>query len=1018
VRNPFRKKEVAPVVQKPTFDWMEFVSLKTPLLIVSREGIIRKINQSARESFFDGAGEIPGRSLQSIEPRPMWTRVAEEVRRAQQLRQPRSVEVTEDLSGRVWEFDIRVLEHSTGDHVALLAFEVTELKRMEMVLQHQSQYISSVHETTLGIINRLDTQDLLNPILTQACALTGVTDGFIYRVEPSGQEMNLSVGVGKASDLAGSNIKPGEGLAGRVWETGEPLLLKDYGSVLPPLLTTRHHELHAVVAVPLKSDSHVIGVLGLASDEEKRNWGSSEVEALNRVAQLASVALDNAEMYRSMQQELAERKRAQEAFRESEENYRLLFERSPLPMWVYDRRTLRFLAANDAAVRYYGYSREELLSMSVGEISYSEDAGALLLKLAKGIPELTNTGAWRHRKKDGTAIDVEVVSHEILFGGKRAMMELMNDVTERKLAEEALQKREEHFRSLIENASDLILIANSHGTLSYISPSVDRALYYSPEELLGRNLFEFVHPEDFSHAFTAMARNIQSPGESQPVEWRVRHKLGHWRVFEVIGKCVLDRAEEPSVILNARDITERKAAEEKLMHDALHDPLTNLPNRLVFMDRLGQAIKRSKRNLNYVFAVLFLDLDHFKLVNDSLGHIVGDELLVAMARRLEVGLRPGDTIARLGGDEFAILLEDLAEVGAMEQIAARIQLEVAAPFELGDQIIYTTASIGIAFNAPNYNRPEEILRDADTALYQAKSLGKSCHAVFNATMHEQAVKLLRLRTDLRQALDRNEFRVFYQPVVSLKSGRITGFEALVRWQHPNFGLLAPAQFIAVAEESNVIAPLGLWVLGEACRQTREWQNLYPQEPPLSISVNLSVKQLAQPDLDVQIEAVLQETGLSAQSLKLEITESVFMKNAESMASVLAKLNALGAQLQIDDFGTGYSSLSYLHKFPFDNLKIDRAFVSSMTTNAKNAQIVRTIVLLAHNLGMTVTAEGVETIEQLSELTELNCEEGQGYFFSKPVEACEVEPLIASQLKRGMCLASSNLEADYCAESVN
>ncbi len=1013
------RKEAEPIAaQTQGLDLMEFVTRKSPLLIVSGEGFIRKINQSARESLFNRAGEIPGRSLQSIEPTSMWTRVAEEVRRAQQLRQPRSVEVTEDLSGRVWEFDIRVLENSTEDQVALLAHDVTELKRVERVLQHQSQYISSIHETTLGIINRLDTQDLLNPILTQACALMGVTDGFVYMVDPSGQEMKLSVGVGKVSGLTGSSIRPGEGLAGRVWETGEPLLLKDYGSALPPLLTTRHQELHAVVAVPLKSDSHVIGVLGLASDEEKRHWGPGEVGALNRFAQLASVALDNAEMYRSMQQELADRKRAEAASRESEEKYRLLFDGSPLPMWVYDRRTLRFLAANHAAVRYYGYSREELLSMSVGEISCSDDAGALLLELAKRIPELTNTGAWRHRKKDGTAIDVEVVSHEILFGGKRAMLELMNDVTERKHAEEALQKREEHFRSLIENASDLILIANSHGTLSYVSPSVDRALYYGPEELLGRNLFEFVHPEDFSHAFSAMAHNLQSPGESQPVEWRIRHKLGHWRVFEVIGKCVLDRAEEPSVILNARDITERKVAEEKLMHDALHDPLTNLPNRLVFMDRLGQAIKRSKRNSNYVFAVLFLDLDHFKLVNDSLGHLFGDDLLIAMARRLEGGLRPGDTIARLGGDEFAILLEDLVEPGAVEQIAARMQMEVAAPFELGDQIIYTTASIGIAFNSLSYNSPEEVLRDADTALYQAKGVGKSCHAIFNTTMHEQAVKLLRLRTDLRQALERNEFSVHYQPVVSLRSGRITGFEALVRWQHPSYGMLAPAQFITVAEESNMIAPLGLWVLGEACRQTREWQTLYPHDPPLSISVNLSVKQLAQPDLVVQIARVLQETGLEPQSLKLEITESVFMKNAESMASVLSSLNALGAQLQIDDFGTGYSSLSYLHKFPFDNLKIDRAFVSTMTTNAKNAHIVRTIVLLAHNLGMTVTAEGVETIEQLSELTELNCEQGQGYFFSKPVEASEVERLIASQLKRGLCHSVSTVETDYWAETVN
>ena len=996
---------------------MEIDSLKSPILIINSEGIVEKVNHTASEVFFGRSREIIGRSLETIEPRQMWTTVAEEVRIARQLRESRSLEVTEVLRGRVWQFDIRLVQqHSGNNQVVLLALEVTEQKRMEKALQHQSEYIASVHETTFGIMNRLDIQALLKSIITRACALTSVPDGFIYLVDPTGQEMMLSAGVGKMSNSIGSRIKLGEGLTGRVWQTGERLLLDDYPNGLPHQ-SNRREELQAVIGVPLKSDSLVIGVLGLASAEEGRRLADGEVEALNDLAQLASVALDNAQMYRAMRQELADRERAETALRESEEKYRLLFERSPLPMWVYDAQTLSILATNDAAVRFYGYSRDELLSMRVGDISYSDNTGALLLKLSKAIPELTNTGAWKHRKKDGTATDVEVVSHEILFAGRRAMLELMNDVTERKRAEEALQKREEHFRSLIENASDLILITNSHGTLSYISPSADRALYYSPEELIGRNLFEFIHPEDFSNAFAAMERTLQSPGEGQPVEWRIKHKLGHWRVYEAIGKCVLDYGHEPSIVLNARDITERRAAEEKLMHDALHDPLTDLPNRLVFLDRLGQAIKRSKRNSNYLFAVLFLDLDHFKLVNDSLGHLVGDELLIAMSRRLERCLRPGDTIARMGGDEFTMILEDLEDTDAVEQIAARIQMEIAAPFQVGEQLIYTTASIGIAFSDSHYSSPEEMLRDADTALYQAKGLGKSCHAIFNATMHDQAVKLLELRTDLVLALERNEFRVYYQPVVSLRSGRITGFEALVRWQHPTYGMLAPGQFIGVAEETNLIGPLGLWVLREACTRTLEWQTLYPHSPQLSISVNLSVRQLAQPDLDTQIQRVLNETGFAPESLKLEITESIFMKNPEAMASILSRLNSLGVQLQLDDFGTGYSSLSYLHKFPFDNLKIDRAFVSNMNTNAKNAQIVRTIVMLAHNLGMGVTAEGVETIEQLSELTAINCEEGQGYFFSMPVDGSQVERLIVSQLERGMC-PSQPPPTDCYSESVN
>ena len=471
------------------------------------------------------------------------------------------------------------------------------------------------------------------------------------------------------------------------------------------------------------------------------------------------------------------------------------------------------------------------------------------------------------------------------------------------------------------------------------------------------------------------------------------------KAYEELERRVEERTAElsGSNVLLKQEISDRQRAEEELLHSAFHDSLTGLPNRALFMDRLGHAVERAKRRENYLFAVLFLDLDRFKVVNDSLGHMAGDQLLLAIASRITACLRSADTVARLGGDEFTILLEDIKDVSYAKHVANRIHEELMLPFNLSGNEVFTTTSIGIALSATGYERPEQLLRDADTAMYQAKARGKARHEVFDIAMHASAIALLQLETDLRRALERQEFRIYYQPIVSLLSGRIKGFEALVRWQHPERGLVSPTEFLPVAEETGLMIPIGWWVFHEACRQMHLWQIQFPVNPPLTISVNLSDKQFSQPNLSKQIEKILHETSLDPRSLKVEITESVIMENAESATTMLSQLRSLGVQLYMDDFGTGYSSLSYLHRFPLDMLKIDRSFVSRMGVDDENSEIVRAIVTLAHNLSMNVTAEGVETTEQLALLQVLKCEYGQGYFFSKPVDAEAAAALIAKQL---------------------
>jgi len=437
------------------------------------------------------------------------------------------------------------------------------------------------------------------------------------------------------------------------------------------------------------------------------------------------------------------------------------------------------------------------------------------------------------------------------------------------------------------------------------------------------------------------------------------------------------------------DITERRAAEEQLLHDAFHDHLTGLPNRALFLDRVGSALARAQRHPANQFAVLFFDLDRFKVVNDSLGHAVGDQVLAAVTERLSRCVRPGDTVARLGGDEFAVLLDDITDRNAATEFANRINETLARPFFIAGNEVYTSASIGISSSRTGYTRAEDMLRDADTAMYRAKHLGKARHQVFDTAMHARAMRQLLLENDLRRAIERGELGLFFQPIVNTLARELSGLEVLLRWHHPDWGAVALHEFLPLAEETGLILPIGEWVLEKACAQLKQWRHASPHCDRLALSVNLSGRQIAQGDLAKQVAEALRRHQLPASSLRVEITEGILMEHLEPAGTSLQQLKDAGVAVDIDDFGTGYSSLSYLHRFPIDRVKIDRSFVGAMLADPQSHEIVRAVVALARSLDMEPVAEGVETREQLTALADIGCTLVQGYLLGRPAPAADV-----------------------------
>jgi len=604
-------------------------------------------------------------------------------------------------------------------------------------------------------------------------------------------------------------------------------------------------------------------------------------------------------------------------------------------------------------------------------------------------PALPVTMRWR--RADGEYVYLEHRRMGVYDeGGDLIAVEgLAHDVTDAIRAREELGAHERRFTSLVQNVSDLIIVVDAHGVMQYASPSLERLLGYVGEEQLSGMQGERIHPDDIGRLRKAFV-DAQPPGPTTPVTTaRSLHKDGTWRWLEY---SVTDLRDDPSVrgyVVVARDITERKNAEQQLVHQALHDALTGLPNRALFLDRLGLALSRLERRPGLA-AVFFLDLDYFKVVNDSLGHSAGDQVLTAVADRLQQSLRDGDTAARLGGDEFAVLCDDLVDEGEAVQIAERLGEAIAArPVKLAGRELVVTVSIGVAFAALSSQRPEALLRDADAAMYRAKERGRARYELFDAAMRARAVARLETEAALREAIDQEQLSLSYQPEVLLRDGSLVGAEALLRWRPGVLDGLAEqatprADVIAVAEETGLIVPIGTWVVREACRHLARWRELAPDRAPERVSVNLSGRQLGRPELPDVVEEAIEAAGLSPNSLCLEITESVLMDDIDIAIAALKALKAIGVEIAVDDFGTGYSSLAHLRRFPVDILKIDHSFVAGLGSNPEDTAIVRAVLALARTLELGVVAEGVERPEQLQELRALGCERAQGNLFATPL----------------------------------
>jgi diguanylate cyclase (GGDEF)-like protein/PAS domain S-box-containing protein len=651
-----------------------------------------------------------------------------------------------------------------------------------------------------------------------------------------------------------------------------------------------------------------------------------------------------------------------------------------------------FKFLNSAWEKTLGFTKEELLSKPYIEFIHPQDRAATIAeaqKLTSGVETIAFEN--RYLCKDGSY--KWLLWNAAPFTEQKLIYCVVHDITQRKRVEEELCE----MNLVLENAVEGISRLDTQGRFITVNRAYADKVGYQPEEMLGMEWQATVYPEERETTFAAY-QYMLTTGKVE-VETRGVRKDGSVFYQHLVMISAYDKQQQFSGHYGfMKDVSERKQTEAQLWHQACHDALTGLPNRTLFIERLDRAIKRTKRQADYLFAVLFLDLDRFKVVNDSLGHLIGDQLLIAIAHRLEACLRPTDTVARFGGDEFTILLENIKDINHASYIAERIQQELTLPFNLSGHVVFTTASIGITLSTTNSNRPEDILRDADTTMYRAKASGKARCEIFDPTMHSQAMARLQLETDLQWALQRQEFELHYQPIVSLKNDEITGFEALLRWHHPVRGIIAAAEFIPIAEETGLIVPIDWWVLREACQQMRTWQRQFGLNSSITMSVNLSGKQFSQTDFIEEIEKIINDTTINSRSLKLEITESILIENAQSVSAILVKLQALGIRLSIDDFGTGYSSLSYLHQFPIDTIKIDGSFINNVDIDVEKIEIVRTIVGLAWNLGMDVVAEGVETNKQMYQVKALKCDFGQGYLFSRPLNREAVEALIATKMQ--------------------
>jgi diguanylate cyclase (GGDEF)-like protein/PAS domain S-box-containing protein len=679
--------------------------------------------------------------------------------------------------------------------------------------------------------------------------------------------------------------------------------------------------------------------------------------------------------------------------RQSEGRLQALVRNSSDMIAVIDVRGM-FTYVSPAAERLFGRPVDELLGGSPFPFIHPDDRDAVIATFtqAQDRPGEGDPVEFRVQLGDGTWRMLEAVANNLLDDPAIAGLVVnARDATERHRAERELRDAQERFRSAFEHAPIGMALSAIDGRFFRVNRALARMLGRAEDELLGASMLGLTHPDDRPQLVEATDRLLAGDVGTYQVEMRYLHVDGRAVWVGVSVSLVRDVAGQPLYMVSqAEDITERKASGERLAHQAIHDPLTGLPNRLLFVDRLRRALNDVDPQLHGGVgpppgrvAVLFLDLDHFKVVNDSLGHSAGDRLLVAVADRLRAAIRPDDTVARFGGDEFTVLCTGVPDETTARELAERVAAAVCRPVQLVEGEVFVTASVGIALSGGELETPETLLRNADSAMYGAKDHGRSRTELFDTGSHDRAITTLRTGNELHRALERSELRLHYQPIVSLETGRITGFEALMRWEHPERGMVRPDEFIPLAEETGLIVPMGRWALQEACRQVAWWHS---RGAPLTMSVNLSPRQLTESTLTDDFAEILRRSKVDPNAIWLEITESTLMRDAESAVTTLGKLRSLGVHLSVDDFGTGYSSMTYLKRFPVEALKVDRSFVDGLGEESGDTAICTAVVSLAHALGLRAVAEGVETAGQVAELRQLGCEMAQGYLFGRPEPA--------------------------------
>ncbi|MDQ3041055.1 MAG: PAS domain S-box protein [Acidobacteriota bacterium] len=929
-RDITERKQTEQAIQRSEAEMQAIFSAMTDIVMVfDSEGHYLKIGQNDPKLSYRPTVDLVGKKLHEVFPKSLADYFLDNVRLALEKRQ--SVRMEYSLkTGNEEHWFAAVVSPMMTDSAVVVARDISESKRAEKALMEREEQYRELFENANDLIYTHDLKGNLTSLNRAGEIITGFT-----------REEALKMNIKQVIELEYLELARRmtcQKIADEAPTTYELEIIAKPGHRVSLELSTRL----------ILQDGKPVGVQGIGRD-------------------------------------ITERKRAERELQTNEAQLKDLFDNAPTGYHELDREG-RIVRVNRTELEMLGYEAEEMLGRFIWEFVVDPISRDAVLEQLSGVKQ-TDLIERTFRRKDGSTLpvllEVRLITDE--SGTITGLRTTVQDITERKRAEESLVNSERRYRSLGEGIMHQVWTARPDGKLDYVN---GRAIEYHGstfERIIGDGWQKAVHPDDLPDCLKRWKYSLET-GRDYEAEFRLRRRDGEYRWHKSLATAALDSDGKVGNWFGTNsDINDRKLAEAKLNHNALHDALTNLPNRVKFMNHLKRAISRVERNPAFRFAVLFLDLDRFKVINDSLGHTIGDRLLIAIAERLELCIRPGDIVARLGGDEFTVLLDDINDSADAVRVANRFLEELSAPFKLDSYEVFSSASIGIIISDEVRRQPEDFLRDADTAMYRAKEAGKSRYEIFDREMHIRNMKLLQLENDLRRAIEKDEFRVYYQPIVELETGAIREFEALIRWQHPQHGLVLPNDFIGIAEETGLIIPIGIWILAESCRQTAEWQKSFPQHN-LSISVNLSAKQLMHPNLTAQVGEILEKTALNPRGLKLEVTESMVMENSDKALSVIAELHALGISVSTDDFGTGYSSLSYLHRFPFNCLKIDRSFVSKMDTDQKSEAIVRTILLLAQNLNIETVAEGIETERQLVNLRQLGCKTGQGYLFSKPVNA--------------------------------